>query len=178
VSGGDGRPHLALVGLMGAGKTTVGSEVARRLGRDFVDVDELIERTSGASVRSLFAEEGEGAFRARERVAVAEVCAASRPLVIAPGGGAIVDPENRRRLRERAVVLWLDADPATLAARVEHTDDRPLLDGGAREATLRRLTAVRAPAYEAAAHGKITTDGASVAEVADRVLEEYRSWSG
>ncbi len=177
MSGASERPHLALVGLMGAGKTTVGAEVARRLARELVDVDELIERTSGATVRELFAEEGEAAFRERERAAVAEVCAASEPLVIAPGGGAVLDPDTRKRLRERAVVVWLDASPATLAARVESCDERPLLARGAPEQTLRRLASLRAPAYEAAADRKIVTDRASVTDVADRVLEEYGSWN-
>ena len=110
--------HLVLVGLMGAGKTTVGQVCARRLGRGFVDTDALVEAAAGATIPELFAAEGEAGFRARERTAIADAMASPEPLVIACGGGAMVDPENRRTVRHGGVVIWLQAPPDVLAARV------------------------------------------------------------
>jgi shikimate kinase len=170
--------HLVLVGLMGAGKTSVGRACALRLDRPFVDVDDTIEVAAGHPVREIFASEGEAAFRARERDALADVCASPQPLVIACGGGAMGDAENRRRARAAGFVVWLTADPGTLAARVGAGPDRaqrPLLAGGDPPiATLERLATLRAPAYEAAAHASVDTAGRSVDEVADLVIAEYR----
>jgi shikimate kinase len=101
--------HLVLIGLMGAGKTSVGSECARRLRRDFVDTDDLVVRTADMTIASIFAEGGESRFRAIEREVVTDVCASPRPLVIACGGGTVLDPENRRALRGSGIVVWLRA---------------------------------------------------------------------
>lgn len=168
--------HLVLVGLMGAGKSSVGRVCATRLGRPFVDVDETVEATAGRPVAEIFATEGEAAFRALERTALADVCASPRPLVIACGGGAMGDAENRRRVRAAGCVVWLTADPATLASRVGvgvEQAQRPLLAGDDPPvATLERLATLRAPAYAAAAHVTIDTAGLTVDAVATRVLEE------
>ena len=169
--------HLVLVGLMGAGKSSVGRVCAARLDRPFVDVDDLVEVTAGRPVAEIFATDGEAAFRALERTALADACASPQPLVVACGGGAMGDAENRRRARAGGCVVWLTADPVTLAARVGEGADRaqrPLLAGGdAPVATLERLAALRAPAYAAAAHATVDTAGRSVDGVADAVLEEY-----
>ncbi len=168
--------HLVLVGLMGAGKSTVGRECATRLARPFVDVDDVVEATCGRAVAEIFATEGEATFRELERRALVDVCAAPDPLVIACGGGAMGDARNRHTVRAAGVVVWLTADPATLATRVGEGADRaqrPLLAGGDPPvATLERLASVRAPAYRAAAHATVDTAGRSVAEVADAVVEE------
>jgi shikimate kinase len=162
---------------MGAGKTTVGLECATRLDRPFVDVDEVVEVAAGRTVPEIFAVDGEGAFRALERTALVDVCASPQPLVIACGGGAMVDPENRGRVRAAGCVVWLTADPATLAARVgEGTGrmQRPLLAGSEPAVTtLERMAELRAPSYESAAHVVVDTVGRTVDQVADRVLEEY-----
>jgi shikimate kinase len=171
--------HLVLVGLMGAGKTTVGEECAARLHRPFVDTDRVVETTAGQTVAELFDRHGEAAFRSLERGVVADVCASPTPLVIACGGGAVLDPDNRKRLRAAGVVVWLQASPAELGARVGATTDRPLLRGSAPPATtLERLTELRAPAYNAAAHITVDTDGRSVDAVATRVIDEWRAWNG
>lgn len=171
-----------LVGLMGAGKSTVGRACASRLGRPFVDIDEVVETTAGRSVAEIFATDGEAAFRALERDALATVCASPQPLVVACGGGAMGDPENRRRVRDGGCVVWLTAEPATLAARVGHGSgraQRPLLAGPtSATTTLERLATLRAPAYEAAAHARVDTEGHTVDEVVDRVLEEYARCDG
>ena len=170
--------HVVLVGLMGAGKTSVGARCAVALGRPFVDTDELVEATAGRTVSEIFASEGEDGFRARERIAVADVCASPQPLVIACGGGAVLDPENRAAMRERGIVVWLRGTPERLAERVGGGEGRPLLDGRAPVETLERLAVLRAAAYEAAAHVTIDTDEIGVEEVASRVMEELASCIG
>lgn len=163
--------HLVLVGLMGAGKTSVGEAVARRLGRRVVDTDALVERRSGETVAELFAR-GEATFRAAERAAVADAATTAEPLVISCGGGAVLDPDNRDVLRAHGRVIWLRARPETLSERVGGGDGRPLLADGVLE-TLTRLAAERAPAYEAAAHAAVDTDGLSLEDVVDRVLGAF-----
>src|SRR5260370_8663184 len=118
------RRHLVRVGLMGAGKTTVGAACATRLARPFVDTDDVVEANTGMSVAELFAHEGEGRFRELERQAVVDACATPAPAVIACGGGAVVDADNRRRLHEAGFVGWLQAPPATPMARAK-TGSRP-----------------------------------------------------
>src|SRR5689334_6272521 len=107
--------HLALVGLMGAGKTTVGRRCATRLDRPFVDTDDVIATAAGQSIPEIFASGGEAHFRELERAAIADVCASPAALVIACGGGAVLDPENRRALRASGVVVWLRAPAEILA---------------------------------------------------------------
>jgi shikimate kinase len=170
--------HLVLVGLMGAGKTTVGVRCAELLGRPFLDTDELVVATAGIPFDDIWAAEGEQGFRARERVAVADAAASPTPLVISCGGGTVLDADNRRALRERGVVVLLTASSAALAARLAHDNSRPLLIGDDKTATLERLSALRQPAYEAAAHIDIDTEGRSVDEVAADVVREYRAWNG
>jgi shikimate kinase len=167
-------PHLVLVGLMGAGKTTVGRVVAERLGRAFVDTDDVAAAQAGATVAELFATEGEAGFRVRERAALADVVASPEPLVVACGGGAMTDAGSRRAVTGECVV-WLRAAPATLAARAtaEGLGVRPLLTGRDPEAVLRRLAADRAAGYEAVADATVETDGRPVDAVADDVVAAY-----
>jgi shikimate kinase len=178
----DAPRHLVLVGLMGAGKSTVGARCAQRLDRAFVDVDEVVEVQARRPVAEIFADLGEAAFRALEHDALADVCRSAQPLVIACGGGAMVDPENRLVARAHGCVVWLTADPVTLARRVgggAARNQRPLLAGDdAPVATLERLATLRAPAYEAAAHAVVDTAGRTVPEVADAVLEELARCGG
>lgn len=171
-------PHLVLVGLMGAGKTTVGQRCAELLARPFLDTDELVVAAAGVPFDDIWAAEGEAGFRQRERLAVADATASPTPLVISCGGGAVLDADNRGALRAHGVVVWLLASSAELASRLVHDDSRPLLAGGDKTATLERLRALREPAYEAVAHVQVATDGRAVDEVADAVLEEYRAWNG
>ncbi len=160
--------HLVLVGLMGAGKTSVGQECARRLRRLWIDIDELAVAIAGRPFDDIWAD-GEHVFRAFERQAIADAVARPHPAVISCGGGAVVDPDNRRVLREHGIVVWLRANPETLAARVGDGEGRPLLAGDPVGA-LRRLAAARAPAYEAAAHVVVDTDERSVDDIATEVV--------
>src|SRR5690349_17838301 len=98
--------HVVLVGMMGAGKTTVGKHVAERLGWPFVDVDEEIEARQGRTIPQIFDEDGEAAFRIIERSVLADVLASTRHAVVAAGGGAVLDPKNRELMRSRGVVIW------------------------------------------------------------------------
>jgi shikimate kinase len=170
--------HLVLVGLMGAGKTTVGQRCAELLQRPLVDTDELVVASAGVPFDDIWSAEGEQGFRARERVAVADASASPTLLVISCGGGAVLDAENRRQLRAHGVVVWLTASSSELASRLFGDDSRPLLAGGDKTATLQRLASLREPAYEAAAHAQVATDARTPDDVAAAVLEEYRAWNG
>jgi shikimate kinase len=166
------RRHLVLVGLMGAGKSTVGARCAERLGRPFVDTDDEIVTRAGMAFDDIWSTGGEARFRALEREVIADVCASPDPLVIASGGGAIVDTENRQRFRATGVVVWLHAPTAVLAARVGDGATRPLLAGDPAGA-LARLGAARQDAYEASADAVVETADREVDEVADAVLGAY-----
>ena len=172
-----GRQQLVLVGLMGAGKSTVGALCAQRLGRAFVDTDDLIVAQAAMPVEEIFRTGGEARFRELERSVVADVCASPVPLVIASGGGAVVDADNRRRLRDAGVVVWLHAPTEVLAARVGDGATRPLLAGDPHGA-LARLSAARQDAYSAAADRVIETEGRNVDEVADAVLAAFAEVAG
>lgn len=166
--------HLILIGMMGAGKTSVGARCASLLDRPFVDVDELVEATTGRSVPEIFATDGERAFRSLESAALRDACASPAPIVIAVGGGAMEDPENRR-LVAHGIVVWLRAEPEELARRVtvDGTVTRPKLAGtGEPVEVLERLLALRSDAYESLADVTVSTDGRDIDAVADLVLEE------
>jgi shikimate kinase len=163
---------LVLIGLMGAGKTTVGRECARRLGRPFVDTDDLVRANAGMTIEEIFAAGGEAWFREIEHGVVADIGASPEPLVVACGGGTPLDPDNRRALRSAGVVIWLRAPASTLLARVGDASSRPLLrDDPA--AAMARLERLREPAYEAAAHAAVDTDGLDIAGVATAVLSVF-----
>jgi shikimate kinase len=163
--------HLILIGLMGAGKSSVGAECARRLGRDFVDTDDIVVAMAGMPIDGIFASGGEPRLREIEKLAVADVCASPVPLVIACGGGTVLDPDNRGRLRAAGVVVWLRAPVEILAARVGDGSKRPLLTGDPKTA-LSRLATAREAVYEASADVVVESD-VPVGEVADRVLAEF-----
>jgi shikimate kinase len=152
----EGASNIVLVGPMGAGKSVVGALLARRLGLPFVDLDALLEAEAGARIADLFRDEGEAAFRAREAALIAR-CLAADGQVIATGGGAVLAAGNRRPLRERGLVAWLQADPGTQLRRLEGCRDRPLLEGADRRARLDALAAERDPLYREVADITIDT---------------------
>ncbi|MCU1426935.1 MAG: shikimate kinase [Actinomycetia bacterium] len=168
-----GGRHLVLVGLMGAGKTTVGNRSAQQLDRAFVDTDDIVEALAGMRVAELFAiAGGEAKFRDFEHQAVADACASPAPLVISTGGGAVVDAENRNRLAAAGFVVWLRAPVDVLATRLADDSDRPLLAGDA-PASLSRLLALREHIYEAVADVAIDTQERSVDDVVTAVVDAY-----
>jgi shikimate kinase len=139
------RP-VVLVGMMGAGKTSVGRLLAARLRLPFHDTDEAVEAASGRTVAELFAQGGEAAFRECERTILAGLLGGP-PAVIAAGGGAVIDPATRALMKAQAVTVWMDADPRRLAERLRGDTGRPLLAAGDLLATLTRLSAERRPFY-------------------------------
>lgn len=162
---------IVLIGFMGSGKTVVGQEIARRLGRPFVDTDAMVEDAAGMRVAEIFARFGEARFRALERDAIASVSMSGtvRDAVVATGGGAMLDPENRRRLKAIGPIVWLDADVESIVARVGGDTSRPLLRGADVAARVRALLEERESAYATADH-RVDTSRRSVTAVADAVL--------
>lgn len=162
--------HIVLVGLMGTGKTTVGRVVAERLGRPFLDSDEIVEARTGRTVREIFEVDGEAAYRPLETDALLDALASSEPAVIAAAGGVVLSPVNRAALRESgAKVVWLRAAPALLVERALRGDHRPLLDGDA-AGTLSRMATERESLYAEVAGESIDVDGRTPAEVAEEIL--------
>lgn len=139
------RP-IVLVGLMGAGKTTVGRRLATLLRLPFVDADEEIEKAAGLKVTEIFQLHGEAEFRAGERRVIARLLKGA-PHVLATGGGAFMNTETRALMRENAISIWLRADLDVLMRRVEKRDTRPLLREGDPRETMERLMAERYPIY-------------------------------
>jgi shikimate kinase len=140
-----GKP-IVLVGLMGAGKTTVGRRLAQRLSLPFVDADHAIEEAAGMTVSDIFDRFGEAHFRDGERRVIARLIDGT-PKVIATGGGAFVNDQTRALILEQALAIWLDSEPAILAERVRKRDTRPLLRGRDPEQVLTELAAIRNPFY-------------------------------
>ena len=154
---------------MGSGKTTVGREVARRSGRRFVDSDQQIEAATGRTVREIWTTDGEPAYRRLEAAALAAALAEPEPAVIAAAGGVVLDAGNRRLLRERGTIVWLDGDPAVLAERAATGDHRPLLDADP-AAAMRSMAEDRRPLYEEVATHRIDVTDLAPATVVDRVM--------
>ena len=119
--------HIALVGLPGCGKSTVGRHLARRLGVAFVDSDQVIEQRIGCSIRLFFDWKGEDAFRDIEEAVLEELTAGTTPAVLSTGGGAVLRPANRLHLHERGKVMYLHAAPEDIFRRLRHDKTRPLL---------------------------------------------------
>jgi shikimate kinase len=143
-----GRP-LVLVGMMGAGKTTVGRRLANRLGRQFMDSDEEIERAAQMSIPEIFEQRGEPEFRAGEMRVISRLLKENN-VVLATGGGAFVNPDTRALVKAEAVSVWLRADLDVLFERVSRRANRPLLKTADPKATLEKLIADRYPIYEEA----------------------------
>ncbi|PWG03588.1 shikimate kinase [Sphingosinicella humi] len=165
---------IVLVGLMGAGKSTVGKRLARRLGLPFVDSDEEIERAADRSISEIFDHFGEGSFRDGERRVIARLIEGP-PKVIATGGGAFINDETRAMILERCVAIWLDADVETLSARVSRRDHRPLLRDKEPGPILQRLASARNPIY-AEAHLHIHSAPAPHERTVQRIVEALAKW--
>ena len=151
-------PNLIFIGPMGAGKTTVGRHVADLLGLPFHDLDHEIEAHTGAAISLVFDLEGEAGFRRRESATLAELAAGSG-LVLSTGGGAVLNADNRRVLRERGFVVWLDASIESQLARLARDRQRPLLHAPDRRARLEHLAAERNPLYAEVADLRIESRG-------------------
>lgn len=165
------RSNIILVGPMGAGKTTVGRRLADARGMEFVDSDHVVEERTGVNIAFIFEKEGEAGFRKREHAAIADLVERSN-LVLATGGGAIMDPANRALLSARGFVVYLHASVDHQIARTERTDNRPLLQVGDRRDTLQRLFLIRDPLYREIADLVVPTDGRNARSLA-REIEDF-----
>ncbi len=165
------RPNVFLVGMMGAGKTTVGRLLARRLKLRFIDSDHEIEARCGVKVPLIFEIEGESGFRAREAQVIAEL-SELEGIVLATGGGAVLSPESREHLSRSGTVVYLRARPEDLYERVRHDKNRPLLATADPLGRLRELFGERDPLYREVAHVVVDTGTQSVQMLARGLLEK------
>jgi shikimate kinase len=169
--------NIFLVGLMGAGKTSVGRLLARRLGKTFLDADQEIERALGVRIPVIFEIEGEAGFRAREARLLAELVLGGN-IVLATGGGVVLSPQNRRLLAENGVVVYLRAAVHDLWNRTRHDKNRPLLRTAEPLAKLEQLYAERDPLYREIADIIVDTGSQSLGSLAhklERKIEQFKS---
>jgi shikimate kinase len=167
------RP-VVLVGLMGAGKSTVGRRLASMLGRNFVDADDAIEHAAQRTIPEIFSEFGEEYFRDGERRVIARLIEEEAG-VIATGGGAFVDDETRSLILTRAVAVWIDCDIDTLVERTSRRNTRPLLQGGDPKEILTALLEKRGPLY-AEAQLRIRSEDSPHADTARAIIEAIDQW--
>ena len=160
------------MGMMGAGKTTVGRQLAKRLGKSFCDSDREIEARTGVRVAVIFDIEGEAGFRKREAEAIEQLTALD-DIVLATGGGAVLDPRNREYLKTRGFAIYLHAQPLVLCQRTRSDKARPLLQGGDARDRLEKLYAERDPLYRDVADLVIDTGRQSVSSLLALVLAKF-----
>jgi shikimate kinase len=163
------KGNIFLVGMMGAGKTTLGRALAQRLQLEFADTDKVLVERTGVPVATIFEIEGEDGFRRREAAVLAEL-ALQDGLVIATGGGAILLEENRALMRSHGTVVYLRARLESLWERTRHDSTRPLLATADPQATLAEILAKREPLYREAAHVIVDTGAQSASSLAGRVV--------
>jgi len=167
-----GKHNIFLIGPMGSGKTAVGKYLARMLDYPFLDSDHEIEQRSGADIPLIFEREGEAGFRRREREVIAELTGRPR-IVLATGGGAILDPDNRHELASRGWVVYLETSITQQAERAGRTSHRPLLHGAEPKLRLEELMRAREPLYREIADLCTATDRRRVRAVAESIAHEY-----
>jgi shikimate kinase len=161
-----GRRSVVLVGMMGAGKSSVGRRVALRLGIPFVDADTEIEKAAGMAISDIFAIRGEAEFRAGEARVILRLLEGG-PQVLATGGGAFINPDTRAAIAAKGISIWLKAEPDVLMKRIKRRQDRPLLRTADPAATLRKLLDEREPVYALA---DLTVQSREVTH--DRIVDE------
>jgi shikimate kinase len=165
--------RLFLIGPMGSGKTTVGRFLAERLGLSFLDLDQEIERRCGVNVSVIFDIEGEAGFRAREQAMLDELTRRD-DILLATGGGTVLAPDNRRMLRERGLVVWLETSVPQQLRRLERDQRRPLLQAPDRRQRLEKLAETRNPLYAECAHLIVRSANISPAQMAARAEQRIQ----
>jgi len=167
--------NIVLIGFMGSGKSTVGRELHQRLGYALVDMDQLIEQRERRSITSIFATEGEEAFREMETRLLVELNDPTAPRrIISTGGGVIGRAQNRQLLRTLGYVVWLHAPIPVILERTSKSRDRPLLHTADPAARIEALLALRKPLYAETAHLRVDTSGLDSGELATGILESAR----
>ena len=166
--------NIFLIGPMGAGKTTVGRQVARKLKMDFYDSDREIEAHCGVNIPTIFEYEGEQGFRDRESRMIDELTKQS-PIVLATGGGSILRSENRKVLSERGFVVFLNVSLKEQFNRISHDKNRPLLQTPNPKETLRKIMEERTPIYESMADLRVNSNGRNMRYVVDRVIKSIKN---
>lgn len=161
--------NIVLLGFMGTGKTSVGKKLAAQLKREFIDVDQLLEDRLGVSIAEFFASDGEAAFRKLEKETIS-VLAQKSDLVLATGGGAVLDRENVAALQKKGLLILLTAKPETIAKRLAGDHSRPLLGEKTSLGKISELSNARVDAYRAAAEITIPTDDLCPAGVAGKIM--------
>ena len=161
---------VVLVGMPGSGKSTIARALSRRLQLALADSDQAIEQRLGCTIRSYFDSHGEAAFRDVEEAVIDELTRRGASLVLATGGGAVLRPVNRQRLRERGTVIYLRSSPEQLFKRLRHDTKRPLLQVADPLQRLRDLYAERDPLYRECAHFVVDTHGSSLPMLVNRIL--------
>jgi shikimate kinase len=164
-------PAIFLIGMMGAGKSTVGRLLARRCGFDFIDCDRELEGRSGVSIATIFELEGEESFRRREAALIDELTLRPRT-VLATGGGAILSEENRRHLRERGLVIYLRASVDEILRRTQKDRARPLLQTADRRGRIAQLLAEREALYDAIAHVAVHSSAGNPNRLVARLMQD------
>ncbi|WP_293646054.1 shikimate kinase AroK [Thiolapillus sp.] len=166
--------RIFLVGPMGAGKTTIGRQLAQALGLEFEDTDQEIQRRTGVDIPTIFEYEGEEGFRKREMKAIEEMVEQDN-VVLATGGGAVTQPENRRLLAARGYVIYLSCSPEQQYERTYKDKNRPLLQTGDPLEMLKALNAERDPEYREIADLVVSTEGRSAQAVVKEVMRHFES---
>jgi shikimate kinase len=161
--------NIALIGFMAVGKSAVGRNLAKRLGRRFVDLDRMIEKSAGMKVREIFEQKGEAYFRQLEKQTLAQVLAKDGQ-VIATGGGVVLDDDNLALLRDQTLLVGLNAPTETILKRVGDGTTRPLLKGADRRERIEELANQRRERY-AQAHLTIDTGDLTLSQVVDKIIE-------
>jgi len=171
------RGNLFLVGMPGSGKSTLGRLMAKRLDKPFYDADVELEQRLGVTIPVIFELEGEAGFRDREAVMLAELTERANT-IMATGGGAVIRPGNRERLKQNGTVLYLHATPATLWERTRRTRHRPLLQAADPFARIQELYAFRDPLYREVADFVMESDREQVYRLAQRLEQQLRASAG
>lgn len=161
---------------MGAGKTTMGRQLAKRLNLEFIDSDHVIEERTGADIPLIFEKEGEEGFRKREQDVINELTQRKK-MVLATGGGVVLNPENRKNLKSRGTVIYLHSDIKYLINRTRHDKNRPLLQTADPAAKLKELMIVREPLYRETADIVINTGEKSIRSVINAILEKLKQYN-
>lgn len=167
--------NIVLVGFMGCGKSTIGKKLAQKLNRKFIDTDTLLEEKTGKKIKDIFKRNGETAFRQAEAEAIKEIENLNE-LVIACGGGAVLNSRNVKSLKKNGILIYLKANPSVLFNRVKHTNKRPLLDTQNKEKQFYKIFSERTTVYENVADIIIDTEGNGPEETIKKILLHEERW--